>query len=135
MDILLFAVESLLLVILFIFLTFNIIRLRVKHRIPFGTQDNQEVNRAIAAQTNFLNYVPLCLVLQLSLLVFQTPIALLWIIVVLLVTGRYLHTLSMLVFERRTPPTFKARQLGMLATLLSLLITVLSLVYIAINYI
>jgi len=72
-------------------LAFQVVRQRRKTRILFGTGDNPALERAIRAQANFVEYVPLILLLMLLLELGGAGSLRLHFIGAALTVGRLLH--------------------------------------------
>jgi uncharacterized membrane protein YecN with MAPEG domain len=119
-----FSLEIFFLIIIFFKLTIGIIRIRRKERIAIGDGGNKLLARAIAAQNNFLNYVPLAIILQLTLIYLSVNPAWLILLAILLLLGRLLHLMSLTIYELKTPPTYKVRVIGMLLTFSTLWLNV-----------
>ena len=96
-----------LLAILFIKLSFAVIKLRRANKIGLGTGGNESLERAIRAQGNFIEYVPIG-VLMLATLELNG---------VSLIGGRFFHSIGI----NTPPPDFSKRVLGMQLTLFTLI--------------
>jgi len=93
-------------------LTFQIIRLRRRNKIPFGDGELEEIARAIRAHANFLEYVPIFLIL-LSLLEFRgTEELTLFILGAIFFLGRVFHALGI----SQVNENLKIRVAGMVCT-------------------
>jgi len=53
--------------VLYLVLCYRVVALRRRHRIGVGDGDNVELQKAIRVQANFIEYVPLILLLMISL--------------------------------------------------------------------
>jgi uncharacterized membrane protein YecN with MAPEG domain len=89
------ALFSSLLSLFFIRLSLKVIQLRRLHQISFGSGGVDELERAIQAYANFVEYVPLCLLLMGSLELNGAPLTLVALLGYPLVVGRYLHAKEM----------------------------------------
>ena len=63
----LFLILNLLLTILYVRLFKNVVNLRRKFKIPLGCDNNVDLQRAIRAHSNFIEYVPFSLILSMFL--------------------------------------------------------------------
>lgn len=101
-----------LLAIVFIQLSFAVIRLRRSNKVSLGSGGHAELERAIRAQGNFAEYVPIGLVLMACLELNSAP----WWLVALtgfaLTAGRLVHAKGI----NEAPPKFEKRILGMKLT-------------------
>ncbi len=102
-------------------LSLNVIRTRRQLLVLIGDGGKEAMQRAIRAQANFSEYVPLALILMAMLEADNTRK---WIVIVLgvvLLTGRISHAYSLLVYEPRNagqPVEQRVlfRKAGMIAT-------------------
>ena len=105
------------LTIIFIKLSFAVIKLRRKNKVGLGSGGHDDLERAIRAQGNFAEYVPFGLFLIACLELNGAP----WWLVALpgasLIIGRLLHAAGINV----PPPDFSKRILGMQFTFLTLI--------------
>lgn len=114
--------------LLLLALSFQVVKLRRRHRVGLGTGDAPDLERAVRVHANFCEYTPLALLLLL-LLDYSAPLPV-WIVHALglmLVTGRVLHAVGL----GRTAGTSWQRFLGTVLTWLMLLISALLAVGIA----
>ena len=97
------------LTIIFIKLSFAVIRLRRKNKVGLGSGGHEDLERAIRAQGNFAEYVPFGIILIACLELNGAP----WWLVALpglaLIIGRLIHAKGINV----PPPDFSKRILGM----------------------
>jgi len=107
-----------LLALVLLALSYNVVRLRRRHQIGIGTGGNEELARAVRAQANFCEYVPLALLL-LALIEFsaRAPGWSLHLLGFALVVGRVLHGFGL----ARSSGASKGRVAGTLLTWLVLL--------------
>ena len=129
MHIKIISIESSFFVLLYCFLSICIIKMRRRFHIPVGSDHHPELTCAIRAHANFIEYVPLFLILQILLSFFDISVASLCALAVLMVIGRCIHAYSLIVAERRHPPKMYYRVLGMGLTFSSLLISAMLLIY------
>ena len=71
--------------------------------VVFGDADDDALRRRIRAFGNFVEYVPICLVLLVLMEAQGAPSLWLWIAGVLLLAGRFLHALGMLFANSPAP--------------------------------
>ncbi len=97
----------------YVFLSFGVIRFRLGEKISLGDGDNRDLKVAIRVHANFIEYVPLSLLLMwfIETALFDSNFAL--ILGVMLLLGRVLH-----VFGMKNPSKYiLLRQVGMIVTL------------------
>ncbi len=109
-----------LLTLLFVRLSFAVIRLRRSHQVALGTDGHEALERAIRAQGNFAEYVPLGLILLGCLEVNGAPKWVVGIPAITLILGRVLHAKGI----NQPPPEFTYRIRGMQFTFATLLVLV-----------
>jgi uncharacterized membrane protein YecN with MAPEG domain len=119
------------LALLFLKLSWGVITLRRRHRVSLGSGGHDDLERAIRAQGNFSEYVPLCLLLIASLELNGAP----WWLVALpgaaLIVGRAIHAKGI----HEPPPRFSNRIRGMKLTLTALLaLAILNLGWVTIRF-
>jgi uncharacterized membrane protein YecN with MAPEG domain len=109
------------LTIIFVKLSFAVIGLRRKNKVGLGSGGYDDLERAIRAQGNFAEYVPIGLILIACLELNGAP----WWLVILpgiaLIIGRLIHAKGI----NEPPPNFSSRVLGMkftFGTLITLVI-------------
>lgn len=100
------------LALLFVFLSMLVIKQRRKHRVALGDGNVAPLKRAIAAHTNFSQYVPLCLILLSFMELSSAPAYVLHVLCGALLLGRSVHAFGI----SREPEVFKYRSTGMLIT-------------------
>lgn len=97
------------LTIIFVKLSFAVIGLRRKNKVGLGSGGYDDLERAIRAQGNFAEYVPIGLILIACLELNGAP----WWLVILpgitLIIGRLIHAKGI----NEPPPNFSSRVLGM----------------------
>ncbi|NQY34903.1 MAG: MAPEG family protein [Alteromonadaceae bacterium] len=107
-----------LLTIILLGLTVNIIKLRFKYRVGLGDGEQVPLVKAIRTHGNFIEYIPLAIIL---LAVYELNGAEdLWLhlIGIILVLGRVFHAVGL----RKTTGASLQRQTGVISTLLVLLV-------------
>jgi uncharacterized membrane protein YecN with MAPEG domain len=106
--------------IIFIKLSLAVIGLRRRNKVGLGSGGHEDLERAIRAQGNFAEYVPLGLILIACLELNGAP----WIAPALtgigLIVGRLIHAKGI----NEPPPNFSNRVLGMKFTLYTLVVLV-----------
>lgn len=105
------------LTVIFIKLSFAVIGLRRKNKIGLGSGGHEDLERAIRAQGNFSEYVPLGIILIACLELNNAPWWLVTIPGVTLIIGRLIHAKGINV----PPPDFSKRILGMKFTFMTLI--------------
>ncbi len=105
------------LAIIFVALSLRIIKTRRQNNISLGDAANTKLQRAIRAQGNFAEYVPLALILLGYVEILQYPQALLHALAASLVLGRLLHAWGI----SNEKENFKFRVAGMMLTFVVLL--------------
>ncbi len=106
-----------LLALLLFVLSVRVIQARVACRIGIGLGDDRRLLRASRAQGNFIEYVPMVLILILLLELSGAPGWLLHGLGSMLLAGRIAHGLAI----SREPEVMRLRQIGMALTFTSLL--------------
>ena len=99
------------------FLVLHVIGYRHKARVSLGTNNDPELERRVRIHGNFIEFVPICLILM--LLVELSAIGVLWVhfLGLTLLCGRILHVLG--IYRLESP--WQARVGGMLLTFICLL--------------
>ena len=97
------------LTIIFVRLSFAVIRLRRKNKVGLGNGGHEELERAIRAQGNFAEYVPFGLMLIACLEINGAPWWLVAVPGITLIAGRLIHARGI----NMPPPDFSQRVLGM----------------------
>lgn len=116
------------LTLLFVRLSFAVIRLRRENKVALGSGGHAELERAIRAQGNFAEYVPFGIVLIACLEMNGAPWWLAAIPGIALVIGRIIHAKGI----NEPPPNFGKRVLGMKFTFNTLItLVVLNLGWVA----
>tara|TARA_R110002072_G_scaffold116728_3_gene247379 strand:- start:4937 stop:5347 length:411 start_codon:yes stop_codon:yes gene_type:complete len=126
-----FAIEISLLILMQLLLSINVVRLRRKYKISLKDSGNIYLIRAIRAQANFIEYVPIILVAHLSLVLFDINFTLFSILASLMIVGRVLHIFSIIYIESKEPPIFIFRAIAMVCTFASMLLSSIALLIIS----
>jgi uncharacterized membrane protein YecN with MAPEG domain len=110
------SVFASILALMFIQLSFDVIGLRRKNKISLGAGGIDDLERAIRAHGNFAEYVPFGLFLMGALELNGAPLALVALLGLLLVMGRYFHAKGI----HALPSEFTNRVRGMKLTFAAL---------------
>ena len=111
------AIIASILTLLFVKLSFAVIALRRKHRVSLCSGGHEDLERAIRAQGNFAEYVPIGILLIACLELNRAPWWLVVIPGVALILGRLIHAQGI-----NSPPTNLAKRiLGMKLTFITLI--------------
>ncbi len=105
------------LTIVFIKLSFNVISLRRKNKVGLGNGGHEDLERAIRAQGNFAEYVPIGIILIACLELNGAPW---WLVLApgfFMIIGRLIHARGI----NTPPPDFSLRVLGMKFTFSTLI--------------
>lgn len=82
-------------VLLIVRLSISVIKLRRKYRISLGDGGNEELQVAIRAHANALEYIPITLLLLLMLELTGAPKILIHLLGLVLITGRIIHAIGL----------------------------------------
>jgi len=107
-----------LLALLFIVLSINISRLRLRHKVGLGDGEHQELAKAIRVHGNFSEYIPLALILLACYELNNGSVLILHICGASIFAGRILHAIGL----SKTIGVSKQRQVGMLTMFISLIV-------------
>ncbi|NVK36250.1 MAG: MAPEG family protein [Rhodobacteraceae bacterium] len=118
-----------LLVLMLIVLSIRVISLRRRLWVPLGHENNEFLLRRQRIQQNFIEYVPLALILMLCLELQGASHWALHGLGIALVTGRLFHAFGL----SRIPENFTYRTIGMSLTFLVLAISALYTIYLAVR--
>ena len=111
------AIIASLLTMIFIKLSFAVIDLRRKNQVGLGSGGHDDLERAIRAQGNFAEYVPLGMILIACLELNGAPWWLVLISGITLIIGRLIHAVGI----NEPPPHFSKRVIGMKFTFYTLI--------------
>lgn len=115
-----------LLALLIVRLSVSVIKLRRKNRISVGDGGNEALQLAIRTHSNAVEYIPISLLLLLTLELNGAPKALIHVLGATLLAGRILHALGL------SAQDLKKRVLGMQITLYLLIgLAVLNIIFLA----
>ena len=121
----LLLVLAALLGLIFFFLSLRTSLVRRRAKVSLGDGGNPELQMAIRAHGNFIEYVPISLLLLAFLEMRTVSIYVVTVLGVMLVAGRCFHAIGI----SRANASFRLRQIGAVLTLLVLLIGSLWLLY------
>lgn len=99
-----------------VLLSLNVIKNRRKYLVLYGAKGHLILKAAIRAQSNFIEYVPITLLLLSGLIFYNIPNWLFIILCLLFIISRISHSIGLLKYERYEPPVLKPRFFGMLGT-------------------
>jgi len=88
------ALYASLLAFIYIKLSTNVIKLRSFHKVSLGHKNHKDLEQAIRAQANFIEYVPFGLILLSCLEINKIHSLIVFILGGLLFVGRFLHAKS-----------------------------------------
>ena len=88
------SIYASLLAFIYIKLSINIIELRRTHKVSLGHKNHKDLEQAIRAQGNFIEYVPLGLILLSCLELNKIHPIIVFLLGGLLLVGRFLHAKS-----------------------------------------
>lgn len=111
------SVIASILTIIFVRLSFDVIKLRRKNQVRLGTGGVEELEKAIRAQANFAEYVPIGLILISCLEANAAPWWLVLLPGITLIVGRIIHAIGI----QEPPPHISKRVLGMKITFFTLI--------------
>ncbi len=80
--------------LIYVFMSMRIVRLRYKYQMAFGEGAEVELSRAVRVHGNFIEYVPLALILMLMLDYMQFSTFMIHFMGVALVAGRIVHAIG-----------------------------------------
>lgn len=117
-------------VLIYIYISVQVIKERRKSKIAYGSGENTDLARAVAAHGNFAAYAPMAFILLFSLefqftfLQFAWGIYLIHLIGLFFVLGRILHFQGIYYGEKNN--NFKGRVRGMILTFSTLAVAALA---------
>lgn len=117
------AISAALLALLFLFLSFRIIKLRLEAQVSLGHGGHAKLKRAIRAHANFAEYTPFCIILLFLLEMIVGHSLLVIAMAVCLTLGRMLHAYGI----SQPKENLRFRQSGMVLTFLAMLVTSIAL--------
>ena len=88
------ALYASLLAFIYIKLSTNVIELRRLHKVSLGHKNHKDLEQSIRAQANFIEYVPLSLILLSCLEINKIHPIIVFLLCGLLFVGRFLHAKS-----------------------------------------
>jgi len=113
-------------------LTVMVVRCRRKFKLPYLVNEDKQLVVKVRAHANFIEYVPLALIIMLMSVMLAVPVFILSLASIMLICGRVLHAYSLLKLEHKH--IYTCRVAGMVLTfvmilLLSIFNAFLSVVY------
>ena len=111
------SIIAAILTIILVKLSLAVIGLRKKNKVGLGSGGHEDLERAIRAQANFAEYVPLGIILIACLELNRAPWWLVLLPGIALIIGRLTHAKGM----NTPPPDFSKRVLGMKFTFFTLI--------------
>ncbi|NMP31319.1 glutathione S-transferase [Thalassotalea sp. M1531] len=105
-----------LLAMLFVALSFNVIRFRLKHKVGIGSNGVKELDQAVRVHGNFSEYIPLALIVLAALELGGLEDTWLHAFGATLFAGRVLHAIGL----SKTVATSLPRFIGTLSTFITL---------------
>lgn len=115
--------------LLLVLLSIRVVALRGKYKVGIGDGGQAELNRAIRVQANFVEYVPLSLILLLLLELAGAPTQLLHGLGIALVLSRIAHAIG----YSKSARSSAGRAIGAVGTFAILLIAAVWLIYLSVN--
>lgn len=106
------------LALLFVYLSYATIKIRLNHKISVGTGDDKTMIKAMRVHANFAEYTPLALLLMIMAELQGAPFWAMHLLGVLLVAGRFMHAYGF----GRTPQVVLMRRGGMALTFTMILL-------------
>lgn len=100
------------LALLFVFLSFNVIRGRREHKVAIGVSGNSALERRVRIHANFAEYAPFALLLIAMSELREAPVLVLHALCISLVLGRLAHAWGV----SQPREDFRFRVTGMAAT-------------------
>ena len=107
-----FALTAALLALLFLFLSGNVVRLRLRYRVALGHEGHSDLHHALRAQANFTEYTYIALILLLALSFIEINVIYYSLLCLALLVGRCSHAYGLLVSEQKDKPNIRPRQVG-----------------------
>ncbi len=104
---------------IYVGLTFLVIQIRRKDKVSLGDGGNEILNKRIRAHGNFMEYVPIALVLIFLAEWEGAPDLIVHILGLALIAGRLLHAAALLEVKTAVP---EARKVGMIVTVATIAI-------------
>ena len=120
-----FICSLIFLVLFYLNLFMGVVKLRRANKISLGHGKNPKLERAVRAHANFIEYVPLSVMLSL-VLYFHNFLFFSCLSIILLVFGRIYHKRG-IINNREKNENFKFRRLGMRLTIYSFYCSILGL--------
>jgi|GEM_PF-1059492 len=110
-----------------LWLSFYVIKQRLRSGTKLGDGGDARLTSAIAAHSNFTQFVPLMLIILIFCEVSTVGSVYCFVLGSAMFIGRVLHSYGLIVAEHRPTPTLRFRQAGMLLTFATLIIGAITL--------
>lgn len=94
-------------------LSINVVLLRRKFGVPIYGAQHKQLDYAIRAQGNFIEYTPFAFILFILLILNDCIPWIVHLLALAFVCGRLLHAYGLLVLEQREIPSYQGRIFGM----------------------
>lgn len=107
-----FALTVALLALGFLYLSANVVRLRLRHRVALGHDGHDDLHHAIRAQANFTEYTYMAIFLLFILALMGVNLIYYSLLCLALLIGRATHGYGLLVAEQKDKPNIRPRQIG-----------------------
>jgi len=104
------ALYASLLAFIYIKLSTNVINLRRLHKVSLGHKNHKDLEQAIRAQANFIEYVPFGLILLSCLEINKIHPVIVFLLGGLLLVGRFLHAKSFMMASIDQPKRIQGMQ-------------------------
>ena len=104
--------------LIYIWLSYGVIKLRLNKKISLGSGGDEELEIAMRVHSNFIEYVPICLILLWFLEIVTYSSGLSFILACVLILARLAHIIGL----NDTGKKFIFRQIGVLGTFTVILV-------------
>lgn len=115
--------------LIYFFLGMRVSKMRMDKQIGIGTGSNKTLNRVVRVHSNFIEYVPICLILLLIVQGLGANIWFILIMAILLIVARLMHAAGL----SKTAGASLARRGGAALTYLVLLLLSLGSIFYAVS--
>lgn len=123
MDIryIIFAAGCSILTFLYLYLSLLVVQQRRKYHLPYLTNDDKAFVARFRAHANFIEYVPLTLILMAISIVFQMHYLVLLVMMIALIIARIGHAYGLIVMERKKQFNFRFYSASTTVTIMAVL--------------
>lgn len=125
------AMTAAILTLLFIFLSFQVVKQRVRTETSFGAGNDEQMDMVRGCQSNLIEYTPITLLMLAMLELSSANHLALMVLAVTFMVGRFLHAFGMHQHQAGKTPRF--RQMAMLMTWLVMAALALWTIYICVT--